>query len=101
MWQGYAEADFVKIGPTQQGLLTSIAVARGDPVELGALLFTQDDAADRAARDQAAQMLTVAEQQLTNLLSGGKATEIQQAEANLADARSTLVRVAADLARGE
>ena len=26
-WQGYAEADFVKIGPTQQGLLTAVAVA--------------------------------------------------------------------------
>ena len=29
-WQGYAEADFVKVGPTQQGLLTSVFVARGD-----------------------------------------------------------------------
>jgi HlyD family secretion protein len=101
MWQGYAEADFVKVGPTQQGLLTAVAVARGDAVETGALLFTQDDADDRAARDQAAQMLTAAEQQLANLMSGGKPTEILQAEANLADARSTLVRVTGDLARGE
>ena len=23
-WQGYAEADFVKVGPTQQGLLTAV-----------------------------------------------------------------------------
>ena len=23
-WQGYAEADFVKVGPTQQGLLTAL-----------------------------------------------------------------------------
>ena len=29
-WQGYAEADFVKVGPTQQGLLTAVHVARGD-----------------------------------------------------------------------
>ncbi len=29
-WQGYAEADFVKVGPTQQGLLTTLDVARGD-----------------------------------------------------------------------
>jgi HlyD family secretion protein len=101
MWQGYAEADFVKVGPTQQGLLTAVAVARGDAVETGALLFTQDDADDRAARDQAAQMLAAAEQQLANLQAGGKPTEILQAEANVADARSTLVRVAGDLARGE
>ena len=101
MWQGYAEADFVKVGPTQQGLLTSVAVARGDAVEVGAILFTQDDANDRASRDQSAQMLAQAERQLTNLMAGGKETEIQQAEANLADAQSTMVRVAGDLARGE
>lgn len=101
MWQGYAEADFVKIGPTQQGLLTGVAVARGDSAEAGALLFTQDDANDRAARDQAAHMLAQTEQQLANLLSGGKPTEIEQAAANLADARSTLARVAGDLARSE
>lgn len=101
MWQGYAEADFVKVGPTQQGLLTAVAVARGDAVEAGRLLFTQDDADDRAARDQANQKLMQAEQQLANLLAGGKPTEILQAEANLADAQATLVRVAGDLARGE
>jgi HlyD family secretion protein len=101
MWQGYAEADFVKIGPTQQGLLTSVAVARGDAVKAGALLFTQDDANDIAARDQAAHLLAQAQQQLDNLMAGGRATEIAQAEANLADAKSTLIRTTADLARGE
>ena len=100
-WQGYAEADYVKVGPTQQGLLTSIAVSRGDTVAAGALLFTQDDTADRAARAQAGQQLAQAEAQLANLQAGGKATEIQQAEANLADARATLVRVEADLHRSE
>jgi len=101
MWQGYAEADFVKVGPTQQGLLTAVAVSRGDAVEAGAVLFTQDDANDRAARDQAAQMLAQAERQLANLMAGGKPTEIEQAEANLADAQATLVRISGDLARGE
>lgn len=101
VWQGYAEADFVKVGPTQQGLLTSVTVARGDAVEAGTLLFIQDDANDRAGRDQAAQMLAQAERQLGNLNAGGKPTEIEQAEANLADARSTLIRVTVDLARGE
>ena len=101
MWQGYAEADFVKVGPTQPGLLTAVNVARGDTVAADALLFTQDDAADRAARDQARQQLAQAEQQLANLQQAAKPTEIQQAEANLADANATLVRVAADLNRGE
>ena len=101
VWQGYAEADFVKVGPTQQGLLTDVFVKRGDEVAIGAPLFAQDDADDRAARDHAAQMLMQAVKQLANLQEGGKPTEIEQAEANLADANSTVVRTTADLARGE
>ena len=101
VWQGYAEADFVAVGPTQQGLLTALSVQRGDEVASGAPLFAQDEIADRAARDQAAQMLTQAEKQLANLQAGGKTTEITLAEANLADDQATLVRTAADLGRGE
>jgi HlyD family secretion protein len=100
-WQGYAEADFVKVGPTQGGLLTAVPVNRGDVVVPGTLLFTQDEVDDRAANEQAAQMLAQAEKQLANLEEGGKPTEIEQAEANLTDARSTLVRTTADLSRGE
>src|SRR5579862_7246474 len=100
-WQGYAEADFVKIGPTQQGLLTDVTVARGDEVAAGAPLFAQDDAMDRAARDQAARQLQQAKEQLANLQAGGKETEIKQAEANLADARATLQRTKIDLDRSE
>jgi HlyD family secretion protein len=101
VWQGYAEADFVMVGPTQQGLLTAVFVARGEAVAIGALLLTQDETDDQAARDQAVQILAQAGKQLANLQAGGKPTEIQQAEDNLADAHATLVRIAADLVRGE
>jgi HlyD family secretion protein len=100
-WQGYAEGDFVKIGPTQQGLLTQVLVARGQEVKAGALLFTQDEVPDRAARDQAAKQLAQAKDQLANLLAGGKETEIEQAQGNLADAQATLVRSELDFHRGE
>ena len=100
-WQGYADADFVKVGPTQQGLLTELNVARGDQVAAGAPLFSQDDTADRAARDQAVRQVHQAQDQLANLQAASKPTEIQQAEANLADARATLARTKADLERGE
>ncbi len=100
-WQGYAEADYVKVAPTQSGLLTAVSVARGDAVAAGAPLFNQDDTDDLAARDQAAGQLSQAEKQLANLQQAAKPTEIQQAEANLADANSSLVRIAADLTRGE
>src|SRR5215467_10981872 len=100
-WQGYAEADFVKVGPTQQGLLTSLAVKRGTRVAAGAPLFDQDDTSDRAARDQAARQLKQAEEQLANLLAGGKPTEIQQGEASLADAKAARDKIEADLRRNE
>jgi HlyD family secretion protein len=56
-WQGYAEADYVKAAPVEQGLLTSISVARGDQIARGAPLFAQDDTHERAARDQTARQL--------------------------------------------
>lgn len=100
-WQGYAEADYVKVGPTQQGLLTEVSVARGDKVAAGAPLFVQDETADHAAHDQAMRQLAQAQEQLTNLETASKPTEIDQAEANLADARATTERAKADLARAE
>ena len=100
-WQGYAEADFVKVGPTQQGLLTSLFVMRGTRVAAGAPLFDQDDTADRAARDQALRQLKQAEEQLANLQAGGKLTEIRQAEAALADANAARDKIAGDLRRNE
>lgn len=101
VWQGYADADYVKVGPTQQGLLTSLSVARGDEVVPGAPLFAQDETSDRAARDQAARLFAQAQEQLANLEAGGKKTEIDQALANLADTRATRDRVQLDLTRNE
>jgi HlyD family secretion protein len=99
-WQGYAEADYVRLAPTAAGQLTSVAVARGDEVAAGAPIFTQDSTDERAARDQAARELDEAREQLANLENGGKLTEIQTAEANLEDVRATYVRTRADLQRG-
>ena len=100
-WQGYADADFVKVGPTQQGLLMALHVARGSKVKSGEPLFDQDDTNDRAARDQAARQLKQADAQLANLEAAGKPTEIEQAEANLADARAALDKIQTNLKRNE
>jgi HlyD family secretion protein len=100
-WQGYAEADFVKVGPTQQGLVTAVRVERGDRVVKGAPLFEQDDAADRAAVDQAGRLLQQAKEQLANLQNPAKPTEIAQAEANLRDAAAARDKVLADLQRNQ
>ena len=100
-WQGYAEADFVKVGPTLEGLLTALHVERGTKVAAGAPLFDQDDIADAAALEQTKRQLAQAERQLANLQSGGKPTEIEQAEANLADAEASRDKLSADLQRTE
>jgi HlyD family secretion protein len=100
-WQGYADADFVKVGPTQQGLVTAIHVQRGQSIAKGAPLFDQDETSDKAAVEQAAKLLAQAEGQLANLQSGGKPTEIAQAEANLADAEAARDKIRADLARNQ
>jgi HlyD family secretion protein len=100
-WQGYADADFVKVGPTQQGLVMEIHVRRGDQVAKGAPLFDQDDTNDKAAADQAQRQLGQAQNQLANLMSGGKPTEIAQAEANLADQKAARDKTKADLARNQ
>ncbi len=100
-WQGYADADFIKVGPTQQGLITAVRVQRGDRVVKGAPLFEQDDADDRYAVDQAARLLQQTKDQLTNLRNPGKPTEIAQAEANLRDAMAARDKVLADLQRNQ
>ena len=71
-WQGYAKADFVKVGPTLQGLLTSLFVERGAKLGCGAPLFDQDDVADRAAADQATRQLRQAERQLVKHSAGAE-----------------------------
>lgn len=100
-WLGYAEADYVKLAPTQPGRLVSIAVARGDTVAAGAALFAQDDAEDRAARDEAGARLAEAEAKLADLRAAGREAEILQARAELAEMQAAYDRVARDLTRNE
>jgi HlyD family secretion protein len=100
-WLGYADADYVKIGPTQQGRLTMLSVARGDTIAAGATLFTQDDVNDRAARDQAQAELAQASEKLADLKASGREAEIVQARADIQDRQAAYDRVARDLARNE
>jgi HlyD family secretion protein len=98
-WQGYVDADYVRVGPTLGGQLVSLSVHRGAQVAAGAPLFAQDETDDLAARNQAAATLAEAENRLTNLEKAGRETEITQAEADLADMRATRDRIATDLNR--
>jgi len=101
IWQGYVDAEYVRVSPTLSGRITQLAVARGDLVTQGQLLFTQDDVDDRAARDAAVGKLAQAQAQLTNLETRSRETEIAQARADLADQVATRDRIAEDLARNQ
>ena len=98
-WPGYAEADYVDVSPTLTGRLTKLAVARGQTVAPGALLFEQDPTDDRAARAEAAHQLAAAVAMLENLQRPSRAAEIAQAVASLAQQRAARQRIAGDLAR--
>jgi HlyD family secretion protein len=100
-WQGYVDAEYVRVSPTLTGRVTGIAVARGDQVSDGALLFTQDDADDVGARDAAAGKLAEAQARLNNLETRSRDTEIAQGKADLADLVATRDRITRDLARNE
>ena len=100
-WLGYADADYVNISPTLAGRLTSLDVERGDEIAAGALLFSQDDIDDRAARDQAKATLLEATEKLADLNAPGRSKEISQALAEVSDARATYERFVRDLARAE
>ena len=100
-WQGYVDAEYVRVSPTLTGRITNVAVTRGDQVTAGALLFTQDDVDDTGARDAAAGKLAEAQARLTNLETRMRDTEIAQARADLADLVATRDRIGKDLVRNE
>ena len=100
-WQGYVDAEYVRVSPTLTGRIASLAVARGGQVGAGAPLFSQDDVDDVGARDAAAGKLAETQARLTNLETRSRDTEIAQAKADLADLLATRDRIAKDLARNE
>lgn len=98
-YQGYVEADYVRVGVPDSGTLELLAVRRGERVQAGDLLFALDDAAERAARDEASARLARAEAALADLGKGARPEEIaaltaekRQAEASLALTRAELDR---------
>jgi HlyD family secretion protein len=101
LFHGWAEADESRVAPLTTGTLTRLAVERGDTVDAGTLLFTQDCDAERAARDEAAARVAQAGAQLANLEAGGRATELDAATAQVRESKSALVLADQDLRRME
>ena len=99
--QGYIEGEYVYLAAPLGGALTNLAVARGDAVKAGQLLFELERQSEAAALAQAEQNLTQAQAQLDDLTKGRRPTEIASLEAQLERAQADLKLSAAQLARRE
>lgn len=74
-YQGYAEADWIFVGPDDAGRITSLGVEEGQQVAVGAPLFSVDDTLERAARDQAQSTLQESQARLARLQAPDKRPE--------------------------
>jgi HlyD family secretion protein len=100
-YQGYAEGEFVRVGPIDGGIIDAIPVKRGDMIGDGALLFQLDRTAEVAARAQAIAELARVKSQYEDLLKGLRAPELEQIVASRASAEATLTKAERDLERAE
>lgn len=98
-FNGYVEGEYLRIAPSSGGILSSLAVARGDTVIGGQALFSLDLTQLTAARDAAAALKVQAAARLTDATKGKRSEEIEilekqreQAMAALQDAENRLQR---------
>ena len=64
-FQGYVEGEFVYVASPLAGQLESLSVRRGEQVKIGEPLFSLDETAEKAARDQAQAALVLSEAEFT------------------------------------
>ena len=89
-FQGYVEGEYVYVAAPLAGALTNLAVARGDTVKVGQLLFALEREPEAAALAQAEQNLALAQAQLADLTKGRRPSEIAALAAQLEGARANL-----------
>jgi HlyD family secretion protein len=97
--QGYVEGEPVLVAAQQSGQLTSLAIQRGDAVQAGTPLFSQDQATEAANVNQTKAQLAQAQAQLADLATGKRPPEIAVVEAQLKDAEVRRKLAAAELTR--
>lgn len=99
--QGYIEGEYVYIAAPLGGALTNLAVARGDSVKAGQLLFELERGSEAAALAQAEKNFAQAQSQLDDLAKGRRPTEIEALDAQVKRAQANLKLSAVQLARRE
>ncbi|MGE0087209.1 MAG: HlyD family secretion protein [Desulfococcaceae bacterium] len=89
-FQGYAEGEFVYVSSPIGGGLENLAVHRGQTVHKGDLLFSLEQAFEKAGVRDAEQMLKQANDRLANLQKGLRPSEIDAIKARLRQAELSL-----------
>ena len=100
-YQGYIEGEYVYVASPLGGALTNLAVARGDSVKAGQLLFELERQSEAAAVVVAEKNLAQAQAQLDDLNKGKRPSEIESLEAQLERAQADLKLTATELMRRE
>jgi HlyD family secretion protein len=93
------EGEYVYVASPMGGTLTNLAVARGDNVKAGQLLFSLERESEAAAVRQAEHNLSQARAEVADLNKGKRPSEISSLEAQLERARANLKLSAAELTR--
>jgi HlyD family secretion protein len=101
VFQGYIEGEYVYVASPLGGTLTNLAVARGDEVRTGQMLFELERGSEAAAVQQAEGNLAQAQSQLDDLNKGKRPTEIASLEAQLERAQANLKLSKAEFERRE
>jgi HlyD family secretion protein len=99
--QGYVEGEFVYVAAPSAGKLEKLAVRRGDQVKAGDLLFTLEQVAETAAREEAVRRLAQAQATLEDSKKGRRPTEMASLQAQLLQANSALTLAKETLSRQE
>lgn len=87
---GYAEGEYLRIAAPEAGWLQELAVAKGQRVDTGTLLFQLEASREGAAVAEARAALAQAESQLADRRIGARPEEIASIEAQLDEAEATL-----------
>lgn len=89
-YQGYAEAEYVRVALPFAGSLERLHVQRGMQVKAGDALFVLERENEAAMRREAEERLRNAQAQLANLRKGKRPTEIAAIRAQISQAETVL-----------
>ena len=99
--QGYVEGEYVHVASAVGGRLERLLVQRGQTVQAKAPLFSLDAEQETAAKQQADEQLKASQAQLADLKLGKRKTELDVANAQLAQAVATEQQAALQLERDQ